>query len=50
MIPEKTSSIIDLLTAIQEGWNYFDKEYCFKFMKYIPEKIEPIIKSSRGGN
>ena len=26
--------------AIQESWNPFDKEYCFKLVKSMPEKIK----------
>ena len=35
----------DLLTAIQENWNHFDKEYCFEFVKSMPERIKTVIKT-----
>ena len=35
----------DLLTVIRDSWNSFDKEYCFKLVKCMPERIKIIIKS-----
>ena len=35
----------DLLTAISESWNNFDKEYCFKLVNTIPERIKTVIKA-----
>lgn len=34
-----------LLTAIHESWNHFDKEHCFKLLKYMPERIKTVIKA-----
>ena len=34
----------DLLTAIQESRNHFDKEYCFRLVKSISERIKAVIK------
>ena len=34
----------DLLTAIQESWNHFDKEYCFKLMKSMSKRIKAVMK------
>ena len=39
---------VDLLIAIQESWNHFDKGYCFKLTKFMPEKIKAIIKAQGG--
>ena len=38
----------NLLTAIQESWNHFDKEYYSKLVKSMPKKIKVGIKA-RGG-
>ena len=48
MVHEKAPSTKE--TAIQEDWNHFDKEYCFKFVKSIPVRIEAVIKVQGGGN
>ena len=45
LLHEKVSSIWDLLTAIQESWNYLDKEYCFKLEKSLPERNEAVINT-----
>lgn len=45
MAHEKDSRIKkDLLTTIPESWNDFDKEYCFKLQKSIPERIKAVMK------
>ena len=31
------------------SWNCFDKEYCFKFVKFMLERINATIKA-QGGN
>ena len=31
------------LTVIQEILNHFDKEYCFRLVKTMPEKIKPFL-------
>ena len=48
MYHEKAPPIRDLLSPIQEIWNHFDKEFCFKLVKSIPERIKAIIKTRRG--
>ena len=32
----------DLLTVIQESWNHFDEEYCFKLVKSMPKRIKAL--------
>ena len=34
-----SATIEDLLIAIRENWRHFDKEYCFKLVKPLLEKI-----------
>ena len=34
----------DLLTALQDSWNHLDKEYCFKLVNSMPERIQAVIK------
>ena len=34
----------NLLITIQEIWNHFDKEYCFKLVKAMPERFKAVIK------
>lgn len=38
----------DLLTAVWESWHYFNKEYLFKLVKSMSERIQAILKGSRG--
>ena len=38
----------DLLIIIQESWNHFDKEYCFKLLKSMPERNKSVIKTLEG--
>ena len=38
----------DLLRVIQEKWNQFDKEYCFKLKKSMFERIKAEIKAWGG--
>ena len=38
----------DLLTAIWESWNFFDKEYFTKLMKPMLERIKAVIKAWGG--
>lgn len=45
MAPEDSRIKKDLLTTIQESWNDFDKEYCFKLRKSIPERIKAVMKA-----
>ena len=46
MVLEKAQSTKnDLLTAILEVWSNFDKEYCFKLAKSMPEIIKVIIRA-----
>ena len=40
----------DLFTVIQESWNHFDKEYCFKLVKSMSEIIKIVIKAQRRAN
>ena len=42
---EVSLRIKDLLIAIQESWNHFDKEYGFKLVNSIPERIKAVIKT-----
>ena len=35
----------DLLIVIWKSWNNFDKEYCFKFVKSMPQRTKAIIKA-----
>ena len=37
----------DLLTVIQESWNHFNKEYCLKLLKFMPQRIKAVIKARR---
>ena len=49
MVYEKVPSTKeDLLTAIQENWNPFDKEYYPKFLKSMPKTINAVINSWGG--
>ena len=32
------------MTGIWISWNHFDKEYCFKFVKAMLERIQMVIK------
>ena len=34
-----------ILTTIQESWNHFEKEYCFKLGKSQPKRIKNILKA-----
>ena len=43
------STLRSLLTDIQESWKHFDKEYCFKLVKSVPERIKTDIKTRGGG-
>ena len=46
MILEKEPSTKeDLLKTILAMWNHFDEEYCFKFVKFMPERVTADIKS-----
>ena len=38
----------NLLTAIRESWNHFDKEYYFELVKSMPERIKVVKKAQRG--
>ena len=38
----------DLLTAIQQNLDHFDKEYCFNLVKSMPEKIMVVVKDWGG--
>ena len=44
-VHEKTLSMKDLLTAVWERWDHFDKEYCFESVKSTSEKIMDIRKT-----
>ena len=49
MVHEKAPSTKeDVIIAIRESSNYFDKEYCIELVKFMPETIKATIKS-RGG-
>ena len=51
MVHEKiTSSRKNLFTTIKERWNYFDHEYCFKLVKFIPKSFKTEKKISGSGN
>ena len=43
-----SSTYEDQWTAIQENWNHFGEEYCFKFVKSIFERIKANIKAWGG--
>ena len=43
MMHEKVPSNKDLLTAIRQNWNLFDKEHCFKLVKSMPERVQAVI-------
>ena len=47
MAHENSPSTKDLLIAIQEIWPHFDKEYFFKLVGSVPERIKAIIKTQR---
>ena len=38
----------DLFSAIQETWNDFDKEYCFKLAESMSARINAVIKTWGG--
>ena len=45
MVYEKAlSTKADLLVAIQESFNHFDKKCCFKLVKSMPGRIKVVIK------
>ena len=51
MVHVKVPSIKeDLLTAIQESWDHFDKEFCFKLVESMIDKIKTDIKIQGGTN
>ena len=47
MIPEKSPSNKDRITAIKESLNYFDKEYCFELVLILLGMDFTVIKAQR---
>ena len=45
MVPKKAPFTKDLLTDIQKSWNHFNKEYWFKLVKSLPERIKVVSKA-----